>query len=129
MTDADCRCAQTEKECLGIVPIFACEEFHEYIYGAKIAAETDHKPLLGIINSLQRVMLRIRRYDMVLQYTPAKSLILGDGKPLKTKSDTEQEVSVRVNLVKKTMPVRDDTWRTIAEETDKDETLHHIKQL
>ena len=79
------------------------------------------QPLLGIIKkslSEMTLMLRIRRYDA-----------LSRGKSPKTKSDTEQEVSVRVNLVKKTMPVRDDTWRTIAEETDKDETLHHIKQL
>jgi len=47
MTDAECRYAQIEKVCLGIV--FACEHFYEYIYGAKIAAETDHKSLLGII--------------------------------------------------------------------------------
>jgi len=46
MTDAGCRYTQIEKECLGMV--FACEKFHEYIYGAKIAAETDHKPLMGI---------------------------------------------------------------------------------
>ena len=80
MTDAECRYAQIEKECRGIV--FACEKFHEYIYGAKRAAETDHKPLLGKIKKslsemtprLQRPMLRIRRYDIDLQYTPGKSL-------------------------------------------------------
>jgi len=43
------------------------------------------------------------------------------------KSHTEQEISIHVNLVKKTMPVSDDMWRTIAEETDKDETLHQLK--
>jgi len=35
MTYPECRYAQIEKECLGIV--FACENFHEYIYGAEIA--------------------------------------------------------------------------------------------
>ena len=57
---------------------------------------------------LQRLMLKIRIYDMDLQYTPGKSLILADalsrGKPLKTKSDTEQVISIHVNLVKNTMP-------------------------
>ena len=49
------------------------------------------------------------------------------GNPPKMKSHTEQEISIHVNLVKKTMPVSDDMWRTIAEETDKDETLHQLK--
>jgi len=70
MTDAVCRYTQIEKECL--------EKFHEYVYGAETSAETDHKPLLGIIKKslsemtprLHRLMLGIRRYDMDLQYTP-----------------------------------------------------------
>jgi len=114
VTDAECRKAQIEKECLGIV--FACEIFHEYIYGA---ADTDHKPLLRIIKkslSEMTLMLRIRRYDA-----------LSRGKSPKTKSDTKQELSIHVNLVEKPMPVSDDMWRTIAQETDKDETLHHVK--
>jgi len=72
MTDAGCRYAQMEKEYIGIV--FACEKFHEYLYGAKIAKEADHKPPQGIIKKslnemtpiLQRLMLRIQRYDMDL---------------------------------------------------------------
>ena len=104
-----------------------------------LATETDYKPLLGIIKKslsemtprLQRLMLRIRRYDMDLQYTSGKYMILTDalsrGKSPKTKSDTEQEISIHVNLVKKTMLVSDDMRRTIAEETDKDERLHQVK--
>ena len=95
---------------------------YDYIYGARIATETDHKPLLGIIKKslsemtprVQRLVLRIRRYDMDLQYTPGKSLIstnaLSHGKPHKKKSDTEQEISIHVYLVKKTMPVSEDMW-------------------
>jgi len=137
VSDAECRHAQIEKECLG--KVFAGEKFQQYIYGGKVAVETDHKPLLGIIKKslsemtprLQRLMLKLRRYDMDLQFIPGKSMILADvllrGKPPKTKSDTEQEISIYANLVKKTMPLSDDMWGTIAEETDKDETLHQVK--
>jgi len=52
---------------------------------------------------------------------------LSSGKSPKIKSATEQEISIRVNVVKKIMLVSDDMWRTIAEETDKDETLHQVK--
>ena len=35
-----------EKELLGLV--FACEKFHEYVYGATVIGETDHKPLVSL---------------------------------------------------------------------------------
>jgi len=138
MTEAECRYAQIEKECLGIV--VACGKFHDYIYGTKISAETDHRPLIGVIKKnlcdmtprLQRLMLRIRRYDLTLDYTPGKSLILADalsrGKPPKKQSDTEQELTIHVNLVKKYMPVSDYMWNALAEETEKDVTLRQVKK-
>jgi len=71
-------------------------------------------------------MVRIQMYDMYLQYTSGKSLILADalscGKPPKTKRDTEQDISIHVNFVKNIMPVR-----TTAAETDKDEILDQVK--
>lgn len=47
LTDAQRRYAQIEKELLAIV--FACERFHQYIYGKqKVVVESDHKPLESI---------------------------------------------------------------------------------
>ena len=40
--------AQIEKELLAIV--FACEEFHHYIYGFKTSVQSDHKPLESIMH-------------------------------------------------------------------------------
>ena len=48
LTEAEKHYAQIEKETLGL--LFGCERFHEYIYGAKITLETDHKPLIAIFN-------------------------------------------------------------------------------
>lgn len=45
LSDAETRYAQIEKELLGIV--FTCERFQQYIYGATVGAETDHKPLVS----------------------------------------------------------------------------------
>lgn len=48
MTMAECRYAQMEKECLGLVNGF--EKFHSYVYGLPtFVAETDHKLLIAII--------------------------------------------------------------------------------
>jgi hypothetical protein len=46
LSPAQQRYAQIEKELLAIV--FACEKFHQYIFGKKVQVETDHKPLVSI---------------------------------------------------------------------------------
>jgi hypothetical protein len=47
LTETEKNYAQIEKELLSIV--FACQKFHQYIYGKKIIVENDHKPLESIL--------------------------------------------------------------------------------
>jgi hypothetical protein len=76
MTEAETRYAQIEKECLALT--FACERFHQFVYGMKFVAETDHKPLFAIFKksladsplSLQRMRIRLQKYDFDLEYLP-----------------------------------------------------------
>ena len=42
-SEQNCRCVQIEKELMAIV--FACEKFHQYVYGQPVKIVTDHKPL------------------------------------------------------------------------------------
>lgn len=44
-TSAETRYAQIEKELLA--SMFACERFHQYVYGQTFEVETDHKPLVS----------------------------------------------------------------------------------
>ncbi|XP_057217097.1 uncharacterized protein K02A2.6-like [Triplophysa rosa] len=99
MTQSECRYAQIEKECLGLV--FGFDKFHDYVYGLpSFTAETDHKPLIAIISKnlnemsprIQRLMMRLQRYDFELVYTP----------------------------------VSDQKLKQIAEETAKDPVLHAV---
>uniref|UniRef100_A0A9J8CJP5 ribonuclease H n=1 Tax=Cyprinus carpio carpio TaxID=630221 RepID=A0A9J8CJP5_CYPCA len=48
LTQTEVRYAQIEKELLAIV--FACTKFNDYIYGKQIHIETDHQPLVTILN-------------------------------------------------------------------------------
>ena len=73
--------AQTEKKaCMALV--FGCEKFHHYLYGRNFVAETDHKPLEIIIKKpshlvlmrLQRMRMRLQRYNVRVQYKPGKSI-------------------------------------------------------
>ena len=72
--------AQTEKEALALV--FSCEKFHHYLYGRNFVAETDHKPLEIIMKKpshlvlmrLQRMRMRLQRYNVTVKYKPGKSI-------------------------------------------------------
>ena len=85
LTSAETRYAQIEKELLAIV--FACERFNTYIYGRDvITVETDHKPLeiivLKPLNSapqrLQRMLLRLQKYNLMVKYKKGKDMFLAD---------------------------------------------------
>lgn len=68
--------AQIEKECLAI--LFGMEKFHQYTYGRTVEVHSDHKPLETIVRKpllnapkrLQRMLLRLQRYDINVVYVP-----------------------------------------------------------
>lgn len=73
MTETECRYAQIEKECLGLV--FGLERFHSYIYDLpSFTVETDHRPLVAMVKKnlsemsprIQRLMMKKQRYDFEL---------------------------------------------------------------
>lgn len=76
--------AQIEKELLSI--LFALERFDTYVYARRITVQNDHRPLLSIHRKslaaapkrLQRLLLRLQRYDYDLVYIPSSQLILAD---------------------------------------------------
>lgn len=76
--------AQIEKELLAI--LFATERFHQYTYGRQVIAESDHKPLetiftrpsLSTPKGIQKMILRLQRYDLDVRYKKRKKLYLAD---------------------------------------------------
>ena len=77
--------AQIEKQCLAIV--FACDKFSQYIAGRdKTIVESDHKPLEFIFQKsvlsapcrLQRMLLRLQRYNIAVQYKPGPQMHVAD---------------------------------------------------
>ena len=76
--------AMIEKKLPGVV--FGCERFHSHVYGRSITVETDHNPIIAINNKplsdapprLQRLMIRIQKYDLEMIYTPGKYLVIAD---------------------------------------------------
>ena len=77
--------AQIEKECLAIV--FGCQKFSQYITRReKVTVESDHKPLQSIFKKsllcapsrLQRMMLRLQRYNLEVVYKPGTQMFVAD---------------------------------------------------
>ena len=84
LNSAEKNYAQIEKELLAIV--FGCQKYHQYIYGRVVSIETDHKPLEYIFRKpltatpprLQRMMLTLQKYELMVSYKSGKSLFIAD---------------------------------------------------
>ncbi|XP_039890321.1 uncharacterized protein K02A2.6-like [Simochromis diagramma] len=137
MTESECRYAQIEKECLGLV--FGLERFHSFVYGLpSFTAETDHRPLVSIIKKnlnemmprIQRLMMRMQRYDCQLVYTPEKKKIIADALSRAPTggmvSITEEDIQTHINMVFTALPVSDMKSKQIADETAQDIELQHV---
>ena len=77
--------AQIEKECLAIV--FACERFDQYLHGRElITGQTDHMPLVTLLKKpihqvpkrLQRMFMRLQKYNLRLNYIPGTKMYISD---------------------------------------------------
>ena len=86
LTQAETRYAQIEKELLASV--WGCEHFHQYLFGGPcVTVQTDHKPLVPLINTrdldrvsirCQRLLIRLLRYQVRAVYVPGKSMTVAD---------------------------------------------------
>ena len=85
LTPVEQRYAQMEKECLAIV--FACTKFSQYITRRElVTVESDHKPLQAIFKKsllaapgrLQRMILRLQKYNINVIYKPGSQMYVAD---------------------------------------------------
>ena len=92
------RYAQIEKECLAIV--FGCEKFSQYISRReKVTVESDHKLLQSIFKKsllhapmrLQRMMLRLQRYNLDAVYKPGSQMFVADNLSRAFLSETDPD--------------------------------------
>jgi len=109
LTDAEQHYAQIEKELLAIV--FACERFHFYVYRRDVTVQSGHRPLQSIFKKslhqttprLQRMLLRLLRYRLTVQYTPGKLMFIANTLspaylPFKASTD-EQELADDIDVL------------------------------
>ena len=83
-TDCQTRYAPIEREALAVE--FACGRFHQYIFGQTVEVESDSKPLVAIFSKalndcpprIQRIRLKLQKYDLKLAYVPGKYMYTAD---------------------------------------------------
>lgn len=85
LTETQQRYSQVEKELLAVC--FGLMKFKQFLLGRdKVKVETDHKPLLGLVNKplhkipsrLQRMLLHIQPFSFYLVHTPGKCMYVAD---------------------------------------------------
>ena len=84
LTETQTRYCQIEKELLAVQ--FGLLRFKQYVYGQKVLVESDHKPLIGLLDKpiascsprIQRMRLHLQQFDFRLTYKPGKDLFIAD---------------------------------------------------
>jgi hypothetical protein len=136
LSDIERRYSQTDKEALGLV--WACERFHEFLFGKTFELFTDHKPLEFIFSAksrpcarVERWVLRMQSYNYVVRHIPgakniADSLSCLLSETGKTSETSEMEEYLR-RIVDESVPIamsNDEIERA----SKKDEEIDEIRK-
>lgn len=137
LTETEQHYAQIEKEMYAI--LFACERFHQYIYGKHVRVHSDHKPIESIMKKplhsaparLQRMMLRLRKYNLTIQFQPGHSMYVSDTLSRLHTTDTNSIVhdfDWQVYSVVRNLPISDTRLSQVKESTANDNSLQCLSK-
>ena len=143
LTNAERNYAQIEKELLAIC--FACTKFHQYIYGKECSVQTDHRPLEAIFRKpmnqtsprLQRMLLKLQRYQLNVGYVPGKLMYVADtlsrAHPPQGKyqddEDFDDELEIMVQSMLSNIPIKAMDWKKIQQATEDDPIFQGLKSM
>lgn len=135
LTPTQQRYNHIEKEMLAIV--HQCERFHHYLFGKHFVIETDHRPLLGIVKKqledlsprLQRMVLRLLRYNCEIKYVPGKKLQLADALSRSTSNEQINTEYLDTNLrIYSILSTSKSNEERLIEALNQDGTMNTLKQ-
>lgn len=138
LTQAEVNYAQIEKELLAVV--FGCERFNHYVYGRPVDVMSDHKPLVSItkkplVNSsprLQRLLLRLQKYEVNISYVPGKYMYVADTlsraflNEQPTDDDLNDDMEVMVHSLITNLPMTQEKLAQMKSATAQDEDLQKL---
>lgn len=125
---------QIEKEAAAIR--YACNKFHDYIYGKELEIETDHKPLESIFKKsldrapprLKRILLDVTQYSPVIKYKKGTDIPLPDILSRDVDNVIEQEKSddLEVHIV---LQMTKSAKEELIEESNRDSELNVLMRV
>ena len=136
LSAAEKRYAQIEKECLA--GVWSCERFERYLVGLeKFTLETDHKPLVPLINTkdlsesplrCQRMLMRLMRFNVTAVYSPGSNMYVADTlsrAPLNWNGEdtSDSDISAHVDSITSAWPASDAYLERVRVDTSKDTCL------
>ena len=137
LSSAERNYAQIDKEALAIIE--GVKKFHYYLYGRFFTIRTDHKPLLGLLNSkkptpeiLSPRMLRwtilLTAYDYDLEYLPGGKITNADALSRLPIKSLNQELPEENIMMLESVPERLLEATEIATETKRSRVLSTVFQ-
>lgn len=125
----------SEKELLGCT--FGLEDFHNFVFGYPIEIQTDHLPLVPMINkeiyklgskTLQRLRLKMLKYDITMVHVPGKLMYMSDMFSRNTKKVAPEDESMieMVHSLSMSLPINDKLKDELITATAKDKTLQKV---
>jgi hypothetical protein len=140
LTATQRRYCQIEKELLAIQ--FGLLRFRQYVYGQRVIVESDHKPLVGLLDKpiaacsprIQRMRLQLQRFDFQVVYKPGKELFIADTlsrapSPHLYDDDATADCEEQVHHVLTSIVPAESTRRRYADATSRDPTLQHLQSV
>lgn len=133
LTEAQQKYAQIEKETLAVA--YGLQKFHQYLYGRTVTIESDHKPLEYILNRpvhlapprIQRMMMKMMRYDYKVIYKPGKEMYISDALSRsylpETTEPLEEEYDVNEVLLNVHLPMSTDKYKQFQRATAEDQVM------
>ncbi|CAH8629063.1 unnamed protein product [Dicrocoelium dendriticum] len=136
LTETEKRYAQIEKEMLAVV--YAMERFNDYTFGRKTTVYTDHKPLVSIATKplnnvprrLQRMLIRLQKYDIDIVYTPGTQMFIADtlSRAHPPVAEHHLEEIETVNMVQH-LAVTENRLKDIRRFTEEDQTFAALRDV
>ena len=140
LTETESRYSNIERELLSAM--WSLEHFNHYIEGNHVVLQTDHKPLVSIwmkpIHTasprIQRLFLRMSRFNVKLEYIEGKTNVIADALSRMTlnnnNSSTPHYDTISIDEVLcSNIQISTTGIDKIRQETSKNVTLQHLKRI